>query len=296
MATSSAKKVAKLASRGKGKKVRFASGTTFPVVVASVSVVMIALIAYGKVSMPPANSGAPQPGDEWTMAYEFRVCDDTFTLEGSPADLTDQQASAGDREQLSAGQSNSAGFINYHPTTGGDTGRKATLGVFLDVYGVELSSDGLVIPAAQAGGAEDEVYNLDDPTFFDGTSCEGEDPQLKVRVWDDASTDDFQDNITAFRDLRFTDNGMAFVIAIVPEGKDIPKPDTWTRLSEFGVIGSGSSTVDSTTPSDSTSPSDTTAPGDTTADTVADTTAPATTAVDTTAPATTEPAPTTTGG
>lgn len=281
MATSSAKKVAKLASRGKGKKVRFASGTTFPVVVASVSVLMIGLIAYGKASMPPANSGAPQAGDEWTMAYEFRVCDDTFTLEGSPADLTDQQASAGDREQLSAGQSNSAGFINYHPTTGGDTGRKAKLGVFLDVYGVELSNDRLVIPAAQSGGSDDEVYSLDDPSFFDGTSCEGEDPQLKVRVWDDASTDEFQDNIAAFRDLRFTQNGMAFVIAIVPKGKDIPKPDTWTRLSEFGVIGSGD-TTDSTVPTDSTSPSDTTAPGDTTASTAA--------------PATTEPAPTTTGG
>ena len=291
MATSSAKKVAKLASRGKGKKVRFASGTTFPVVVASVSVVMVALIAYGKVSMPPANSGAPQPGDEWTMAYEFRVCDDTFTLEGAPADLTEQQASAGDREQLAAGQSNSAGFINYHPTTGGDTGRKAKLGVFLDVYGVELTSDQLIIPAAQAGGPDDEVYTLDDPTFFDGTSCEGKDAQLKVRVWEDASTDEFQDNITAFRDLRFTDNGMAFVIAIVPEGQDIPKPDTWTRLSEFGVIGSGD-TTDTTTPSDSTTPADSTTPGDT----AVDTTAPATTSVDTTAPATTEPAPTTTGG
>ena len=44
MATSnSAKKVARLASRGKGKKVRFQSGTTFPAVVAIVSALMVVL-------------------------------------------------------------------------------------------------------------------------------------------------------------------------------------------------------------------------------------------------------------
>lgn len=279
MATSSARKVAKLASRGKGRKVRFATGTTFPVVLASVSVAMIGLIAYGKISMPPANSGPPQPGDEWTMAYEFRVCDETFTLEGSPADLNEQQASAGDREQLSAGQNNAAGFINYHPTTGGDTGRKAKLGVFLDVYGVELERGRLVIPAAQAGGDADQVYDVDDPALFEGTSCEGEDPELKVRVWEDASTDEFQDNITAFRDLRFTSNGMAFAIAFVPAGDDVTKPATFARLSEFGVIGEGDAPL--------TTAPETTAP---------DTTVPDTTVPDTTVPDTTLPAPSTTGG
>lgn len=268
--SSSAKKVAKLASKGKGKKVRFASGTTFPVVVASVSVAMVALIAYGKASMPPANSGAPQPGDEWTMAYEIRVCDEVITLEGGPSDLTEQDASAGDREQLSAGQNNSSGFINYHPATGGATGRKAKLGVFLDLYEVELTDERLVIPARQAGGSADEVYAIDDASIFDGTSCEGEDPQLKVRVWKDATTDEFVDNITAFRDLRFVNNGMAFVIAVVPDDFDIPKPDTWSRLEEFGVIGAGDVPTDTT---DTTEPTDTTAPT-----------------------ATTEPAPTTTGG
>lgn len=268
--SSSAKKVAKLASKGKGKRVRFASGTTFPVVVASVSVAMVALIAYGKASMPPANSGAPQPGDEWTMAYDIRVCDQVITLEGGPTDLTEQDASAGDREQLSAGQNNSAGFINYHPTTGGATGRKAKLGVFLDVYGVELTTERLVIPARQASGSADEVYSIDDPSIFDGTSCEGEDPQLKVRVWNDATTDEFVDNITAFRDLRFINNGMAFVIAVVPDDFDIPKPDTWSRLEEFGVIGAGDTPADTT-----------------------DTTEPAGTSEPT---GTTEPAPTTTGG
>ena len=85
--SSSANKVAKLASRGKGKKVRFQSGTTFPTVVAVVLVVMIALVAYAKASLPGEETGPPQPGDEWAIAYSFRVCDIEYTLEGQPADL-----------------------------------------------------------------------------------------------------------------------------------------------------------------------------------------------------------------
>ena len=81
MAKSSSAKVAKLASRGKGKRVRFSAGTTFPVVVGSVSVAMLALIAYSKWSLPSPETGSPQAGDKWTNAYEFRVCDETFTLE-----------------------------------------------------------------------------------------------------------------------------------------------------------------------------------------------------------------------
>lgn len=237
--SSSAKKVAKLAARGRGRKVRFATGTTFPVVIASVSIVMVAIIAYAKWTMPGTETGVPQPGDEWTMAYAIRVCDEVITLEGSPADLTEQESSAGDRNQLSAGQNNSSGFINYHPTAGGKTGRKATLGVFLDVYDVTLTTDRLVIPAAQVGGDEDAVYEAGDESVFDGTSCAGDEPQIKVRVWNDATTGEFVDNITAFRDLRFTNNGMAFVIAVVPDRFDIPKPETWSRLEEFGVLGAG---------------------------------------------------------
>ena len=274
--SSSAKKVAKLASRGKGRKVRFSGGTTYPVVVASVSVAVLALIAYAKWSVPDAETGPPQVGDKWTMAYDIRVCNTTITLEGSPNDLTTADASAGDANELAAGSNNSAGFINYHPQEGSsNTGRNARLGVFLDVYDVDLSDDKLVIPAAQADGQE-LVLDVDDDSIFDGTECEGEDPQLKVRVWRDASTNSFEDKITDFDNLRFTDNGMAFVISIAPNDFDIPKPDTAARLSEFGVIGEGDTPAD-TTPDSSPDTTPDSTPDTTPADTTPDGTAPATT-------------------
>jgi len=286
--SSSAKKVAKLASRGKGKKVRFSGGTTFPAVVAAASVLMVALIVYAKLSLPSEAAGPPEAGVQWTMAYEFRVCDTTFTIEGQPDDLQTKEASAGDANDLAAGTASSTGFINYRPIVGGNTGSKARLGVFLSEYGITLNTKKLVIPAGLAD-ADELVYDINDSDIFDGTSCEGEKASIKVREWEDASSGAFQDKITDFANLRFTDNGMAWVIAVVPADNDdfeIPQPATASRLDEFGVLGSGTSTSDTTVP-------DTVA--DTTADTVADTTADTTadSVADTTTPGT---ATATTGG
>lgn len=263
--SSSANKVAKLASRGKGKRVRFQSGTTFPTVVAVVLVVMIALVAYAKASLPGEETGAPQPGDEWAIAYSFRVCDTEYTLTGQPADL-DKDVSTGDPEALGAGGTNSDGIIHYHPQVGGATGRKAKLGVFLDTYGVKLSDSKLEFPESQ--GIDPRVYDIDSNDVFDGTSCEGKEAQIKVRVWDDFTSGQYGDKITDFDNLRFTNTGMVFVIAVVPKGFDIPMPDSASRLEEFGAIGEGDTPTGDTTVDTATVD---TATGDTTVETTVDT-------------------------
>ena len=53
----------------------------------------------------------------------------------------------------------------------------------------------------------------------------------------------FRSNVTDFSSLRFTNNGMVFAIAIVPKGDDIAKPDSASKLSGLGVIGSGTTTT-----------------------------------------------------
>lgn len=269
MATSSsAKKVAKLASRGKGRKVRFSGGTTFPTVMTVVCLLMLGLIVYAKVSIPGEETGKPQPGDEWVAAYAFRVCDEEFTLSGTPDELT-KDASTGSPDKLAGGStlSDSDGIIHYHPQAGGNTGRKAKLGVFLSTYGVKVSSSKLDVPEAQMGTGETHVWDVDkDP--FAGTSCEGKDATIKVRVWDDYTTGAFQDFVTGFSDLRISKNGMVFVIAVVPTDQDfeIPRPASVCDLENYGAIGSGdlcgggtdTTSVDTTNPTGSTTP-DTTA-------------------------------------
>ena len=242
--SSSAKKVAKLASKGKGKKVRFQSGTTFPAIVAVVSVVMIVLVAYSRATVPGIETGPPQPTDAWSIAYGMRVCDEQLPpLTGTEAELA-KDASTGDPSKVTDAP-NADGIIHYHAQEGGATGRQARLGVFLDIYDVKLTDTVLELPESQVG--EGETRKWDTETF----KCDGKDTQIRVRVWRDYTIDSFVDNVTDFRNLRFTNNGMVFAIAIVPKDADIPKPDSAATLADLGVIGSGTAT---TVPTDSTTP------------------------------------------
>ncbi len=264
MATSSsANKVAKLASRGKGKKVRFQSGTTFPVIVAIAIISMIALIAYSKATVPGIETGAPQPSDAWSMAYGIRICDEQLPpLTGTAAELK-KDASTGDLGKVTTG-SDADGIIHYHAQDGGATGKRAKLGVFLDVYGVKISQTVLELPESQVGEGETRKWDTKD------FKCDGKETQIRVRVWDDYTSSDFVDNVTNFKNLRFKNNGMVFGIAIVPKDADIPLPESASKLADLGVIGQGTA---STTTSVATGDSTAVNTGDTTADTTADTAA-----------------------
>jgi len=238
--SSSAKKVAKLASRGKGKKVRFSSGTTFPTVVGAVLLAMVALIAYAKISVPGDETGPPQPDDLWSMAYGIRICDTYLPhIEGTAEELT-KDASTGDQEAVLSG-SDGDGIIHYHAQPGGNTGRKAKLSVFLDIYGIELSTDKLEVPVELVGEGEPNSWDVDDDDVFKGTSCEGEKADITLRIWNDYTSGAFEDKVTDFRNQRFSRNGMIFVIAVVPESDDpdIPKPAHFCELEDLGVVGSG---------------------------------------------------------
>ena len=244
MATSSsAKKLARLASRGKGKKVRFQGGTTFPTIVAVVSAVMLLLVVYSRATVPAEETGAPQPGDNWSIAYGIRVCDEWLPSLTGTADELDADVSTGDMTAVETG-SDADGIIHYHPQTGGNTGRKAKLGVFLNQYGIKLSDTRLELPESQVAAGETRVWDTAD------FECDGKETQVRVRVWDDYTSGAFVDNVTDFSSLRFTRSGMVFAIAIVPKDAEIPQPDSAQTLADLGVIGagSGSATTDATDP------------------------------------------------
>lgn len=236
---------------------RFSSGTTFPVIVVATVVAMVALVAYAKISLPSEETGPPQPGDAWSIAYGIKVCDEWLpNLTGSAAEL-EQDASTGDLAAVVNGTDRD-GIIHYHPQVGGNTGRRAKLGVFLDVYDIELTNTKLSLPESQMP-EEPRSWDIDDDDVFKGTSCEGEDAVLKVRVWNDYTSGEFFDNVTDFRNLRFNNNGMVFAIAVVPRDADIAKPDSAATLSELGVIGAGgTATTTTTATTDGTDPAVTT--------------------------------------
>jgi hypothetical protein len=244
--SSSARKVAKLASRGKGKKVRFSSGTTFPAIVAAAIVAMVVLVAYAKASLPSEETGAPQPTDAWSIAYGIKVCDEWLPSLTGTADELDDDASTGDLTRVVTAPDRD-GIIHYHAQPGGNTGGRAKLGVFLDVYDITLTDTKLELPASQVEAGETRSWDIEDDDVFTGTACEGEDAVLKVRVWNDFTTGEFFDNVTDFRNLRFNNNGMVFAIAVVPNDTEIAKPDSANKLADLGVIGAGSAASTTTT-------------------------------------------------
>jgi len=58
----------------------------------------------------------------------------------------------------------------------------------------------------------------------------------------------YTDDLT---DVHFTENGMAFTIAFVPEGETPPPPPTSQDLAELGALDGGDPTGEVTVPGDS---------------------------------------------
>jgi hypothetical protein len=239
--SSSAKKVAKLASQGKGKKVRFQGGTVFPAIVAVVVILMLGLVVYARASRPTAGSGPPRLGDHWHAAYGFYVCDANDasaaflpnligTKEEQTVDAAGNTVYADKHFREYGIHSHGDGVIHYHPYTSRATGTRARLGVFLDAYNVKLTDTQLEFPPDQGGD------KFDTATY----KCNGQDAQIRVRVWNSfANPSQYVDYVTDFKNIRIDRNGMAFTIAIVPKGKDIPQPPSAPKLPELGTVDGG---------------------------------------------------------
>ncbi len=241
MATSSSstKKAARLAQKGKGQKVRFQGGTLFPLVVALVIVLGFGLVVYARQSRPPADASAPQVSDHWHHSYGFYLCDTWFELRG---DAEEQNASGQlvNTDFARTGiHSHEDGLIHWHAFTSAAVGRNATLGVFLDVYDVELTNSKLTFPAEQRPFLP---YEQDTGVFEEGeTTCivdgEEKDGSLKVVVWDNFSdTDDGTTFIADFDNIRLDKDGMAIAIAFVPNDTDVGLPPSAPELLERAAV------------------------------------------------------------
>ena len=147
--SSSTKKAARLAQKGKGKRVRFQGGTLFPLVVAIVLVLGAALVIYARASRPDADTSPPQPGiDHWHGAYGFQLCtDEPNVILSGTLEAVDSNGVLVNQDFRNTGvHSHEDGVIHWHPYGVQASGSRAQLGVFLDNYGVDLSNTKLELP------------------------------------------------------------------------------------------------------------------------------------------------------
>lgn len=228
---SSAKKIARLAEKDKGRKVRFQGGSVFPAVVLAVALVGTGLIVYSRASIPDTNV-APTINDHWHISYGFYVCDDWLPdLQGNKEERDSLGNFVNDEFRRTGVHSHDDGVIHWHPYTSAATGRNAKLGVFLDVYGVELTDTKLAFPEDQGGKVFEEGV---DTCTVDGTEV---DAQLSVIVWkqyNEPTSDTTY--ITNFRNIRIDRDGMAVAVVFAPEGTNPGLPPTASALPELGSV------------------------------------------------------------
>ena len=288
VSSSSTKKAARLAQKGKGKKVRFQGGTLFPMIVLAILVVGLGTIVYARATVPAADASPPTADDHWHVAYGFSLCDqEGFVQLDGALEEVDASGRPINNDFLRTGvHSHDDGVIHWHPYTSAATGKNATLGVFLENYGVELDDNSLQFPENQNGGKE----------FVEGeTKCpDGEDGELSVTVWQNPDdTSDGRRYVSGFDDIRIDKNSLVFTIAFQPRGTDIAMPPSAANLEELGAVDQGATEPPASVPS-STAPQGAsptgTAPGGTTPGSTAST------ARSTTSAPSTTTAPTTTGG
>ena len=285
----SARRVARLAQKGKGKKVRFQGGTLFPALVVGIAVVGAALVIYSRASIPDQNV-PPTVEDHWHASYGFYACDTWLPdLQGNKEELDSAGQLVSDEFRRTGIHSHDDGVIHWHPYGSAATGRNARLKVFLDVYGVKLSDSKLEFPADQGGAVYEEGETK---CVVDGEQVDGE---LVVYAYDQYdNADEFTTYITNFGDARVDADGKAFVIAFAPAGTNPGLPPSAASLPELGAADSGSTGQPTTTIAGA----DTTIAGTDTTVTGTDTTLASTdttvASTDTTVAATTVPASTTT--
>lgn len=229
-----------MAEKGKGKKVRFQGGTVFPVTIAVVAVLGLALIIYSRSStqalaVPPQASNS----DHWHIAFGIYHCDDW--LPNIAGNKEGADTGVPDEEYVTTGvHSHDDGVIHYHPFTAKASGQNAKLGIFLDVYDIELSNDKLVMPEDQGGLVLEE--GVTKCTTADGDEVDG---QLSLAVWDDASKpDDYRILTSDMAKARIDRNGMAMAIFFAPEGTTIVAPPTAAQLEQLGAIDTGVTPTD----------------------------------------------------
>ena len=114
--SSSTKKAARLAQKGKGKKVRFQGGTLFPLIVAIVVVLGVGTIVYARQTIPADDSSPPTVNDHWHAAYGFYLCDTWQQLVGN-LEETDTSGQLISTRFLQTGiHSHDDGVIHWHPS------------------------------------------------------------------------------------------------------------------------------------------------------------------------------------
>ena len=214
--TSSAKKIARLAEKGKGKKVRFQGGSVFPTIVLSVLILGAVLIAYARQSGTVVDASVTAE-QKFATAFAFFNCDSLATDLEQPDAAT---LSPTDKFAAVTTETPAAiigdGVVGWLPQALAGQ-RKAKLETIFGLYGMTVTDDSITL--------KDKKISETD------TQCAGKDAKISVYVWESGSVES-KLSIASFGGVKIDDQ-MTVVLAFAPDGADVPRPAVADSLADY---------------------------------------------------------------
>ena len=214
--TSSAKKIARLAEKGKGKKVRFQGGSVFPTIVLSVLILGAVLIAYARQSGTVVDASVTAE-QKFATAFAFFNCDALATDLEQPDAAT---LSPTDKFAAVTTENPAAiigdGVVGWLPQALAGQ-RKAKLETIFGLYGITVTDESITI--------KDKKISETD------TQCAGKDAKISVYVWESGSAES-KLSIASFGGVKIDDQ-MTVVLAFAPDGVEVPRPAVADSLADY---------------------------------------------------------------
>ena len=214
--TSSAKKIARLAEKGKGKKVRFQGGSVFPTIVLSVLILGAVLIAYARQSGTVVDASVTAE-QKFATAFAFFNCDALATDLEQPDAAT---LSPTDKFAAVTTETPAAiigdGVVGWLPQALAGQ-RKAKLETIFGLYGMTVTDDSITL--------KDKKISETD------TQCAGKDAKISVYVWESGSAES-KLSIASFGGVKIDDQ-MTVVLAFASDGVEVPRPAVADSLADY---------------------------------------------------------------
>lgn len=224
MASSSARRVARVAARGGGgKHPDKQRAWLFPASIIAVVVIGLGILVYARAqnnaagsndTPPRAQLAAGEPFDHWHSAFAVDICG------------KEQPPVADAHEDTLGIHTHQDGLIHIHPFASRSAGMGATMSRFFDQTNMQVTDDAIKMPNGK-------VYK-------EGvTECDGKPGQVQLAVWESAlkapTTKPDRVVTTDIGGVRFDRNFMALTLAFVPEGGEIQAPSTSSQLKTLGA-------------------------------------------------------------
>jgi len=214
--TSSAKKIARLAEKGKGKKVRFQGGSVFPTIVLSVLILGAVLIAYARQGGTAVDASVTAE-QKFATAFAFFNCDalatDLEQPDASTLSPTDKFAAVTTETPAAI---IGDGVVGWLPQALAGQ-RKAKLETIFGLYGMTVTDDSITL--------KDKKISETD------TQCAGKDAKISVYVWESGSVES-KLSIASFGGVKIDDQ-MTVVLAFAPDGVEVPRPAVADSLADY---------------------------------------------------------------